>query len=105
MVGLRPAETRRRPVLVEAAGLQLLLYAPNPPISCRSRIKTAELEEAISGNCAPSTRLRAGFAFRCELCSGEYTITAASDDSDRTAHDWIEDAVAVLRAEVRTEKP
>ena len=35
------------------------------------------------------------FAFRCELCPGEYTITAASHDADGTAHDWLDDAVAI----------
>lgn len=76
-----------------------------------------ELEKVSTGSCAAGTRLRADFAFRCELCPGEYTITAASHDADGTAHDWIDDAVAVsvtdarytagvanLRAEVKIEK-
>jgi hypothetical protein len=34
------------------------------------------------------------FAFRCELCPEEYTLTVASHDPDGVWHDWLEDAVA-----------
>jgi RecA/RadA recombinase len=34
------------------------------------------------------------FAFRCELCPQEYTLTVASHDPDGVWHDWLEDAVA-----------
>ena len=35
------------------------------------------------------------FSFRCELCPLAYTITIASHDPDGTAHDWLDDAVAI----------
>ena len=35
------------------------------------------------------------FAFTGQLCPQEYTVTAASHDPDGTAHDWLDDAVAV----------
>jgi lipopolysaccharide transport system ATP-binding protein len=54
-----------------------------------------ELEKLSTGSCAAGTRLRIEFAFRCDLCPGDYTITAASHDADGTAHDWVDDAVAV----------
>jgi ABC-type methionine transport system ATPase subunit len=60
-----------------------------------------ELEKVGTGSCAAGTRLRADFAFRCELCPGEYTLTAASHDSDGTAHDWLDDAVAVSVTDAR----
>jgi ABC-type methionine transport system ATPase subunit len=60
-----------------------------------------ELEKATTGSCAAGTRMRIEFAFRCELCPGEYTITAASHDADGTAHDWVDDAVAVLVTDSR----
>lgn len=41
------------------------------------------------------------YAFRCNLCPQEYTITAASHDPDGTWHDWIEDAVAVKVTDTR----
>jgi lipopolysaccharide transport system ATP-binding protein len=76
-----------------------------------------ELEKVSTGNCPAGTRMRVEFAFRCELCPGEYTITAASHDADGTAHDWLDDAVAIavtdsrytagvanLRAHVKIEK-
>jgi lipopolysaccharide transport system ATP-binding protein len=34
------------------------------------------------------------FTFPCDLCPGEYTLTAASHDPDGVWHDWLEDAVA-----------
>jgi ABC-type methionine transport system ATPase subunit len=60
-----------------------------------------ELEKADTGNCAAGERLRIEFAFRCDLCPGEYTITAASHDADGTAHDWLDDAVAFTVADSR----
>ncbi|HEY1341861.1 MAG TPA: Wzt carbohydrate-binding domain-containing protein [Bryobacteraceae bacterium] len=53
-----------------------------------------ELEKLKLGPCAPDQALDVTFAFRCELCPGEYTLTAASHDSDGVWHDWLEDAVA-----------
>ena len=35
------------------------------------------------------------------LCPGEYTVTAASHDADGTAHDWVDDAVAIAVADSR----
>jgi lipopolysaccharide transport system ATP-binding protein len=77
-----------------------------------------ELEQASTGNCAAGQRMQIEFGFRCDLCPGEYTITAASHDADGTAHDWVDDAVAFsvadarftagvanLRAKVKVEKP
>ena len=76
-----------------------------------------QLEKASAGKCAAGTRMRVEFAFRCELCPGDYTVTAASHDADGTAHDWVDDAVAIsvtdsrytagvanLRAGVKIEK-
>jgi len=34
------------------------------------------------------------FSFLCDLCPQNYTLTLASHDSDGTAHDWLDDAVA-----------
>jgi hypothetical protein len=41
------------------------------------------------------------FQFQCNLCAGEYTITAASHDPDGVWHEWLEDAVAVTVADSR----
>ena len=60
-----------------------------------------ELEKVSTGSCAAGTRMQIEFAFRCDLCPGEYTITAASHDADGTAHDWVDDAVAVTVANSR----
>jgi ABC-type thiamine transport system ATPase subunit len=53
-----------------------------------------ELEKMSTGSCAAGARMQIEFAFRCDLCPGEYTITAASHDADGTAHDWVDDAVS-----------
>src|SRR5580658_1252418 len=58
------------------------------------------------------------FSFLCDLCPHAYTLTLASHDPDGTAHDWLDDAIAVtvtderstagvanLRAKVTVEKP
>jgi ABC-type methionine transport system ATPase subunit len=60
-----------------------------------------ELEKVSTGTCAAGCRMRIEFAFRCELCPGDYTITAASHDADGTAHDWLDDAVAFAVADSR----
>jgi ABC-type methionine transport system ATPase subunit len=53
-----------------------------------------ELEKLKLGPCTPGERLTVTFAFRCELCPQEYTLTVASHDPDGVWHDWLEDAVA-----------
>jgi len=53
-----------------------------------------ELEQLKLGPCLPGATLELAFAFWCELCPGEYTLTVASHDPDGVWHDWLEDAVA-----------
>jgi lipopolysaccharide transport system ATP-binding protein len=53
-----------------------------------------ELEKLKLGQCAAGTTLEIAFAFWCELCPQEYTLTVASHDADGVWHDWLEDAVA-----------
>ncbi len=60
-----------------------------------------ELEKLGTGSCAAGTRIQIEFAFRCDLCPGEYTVTAASHDADGVAHDWIDDAVTFTVADSR----
>jgi ABC-type transporter Mla maintaining outer membrane lipid asymmetry ATPase subunit MlaF len=60
-----------------------------------------ELEKISTGVFPAGGRLRIDFAFRCDLCPGEYTVTAASHDADGTTHDWVDDAVAFAVADSR----
>ncbi len=53
-----------------------------------------ELEKCKTGKLGAGEGLETVFRFRCDLCPGEYTLTAASHDPDGTAHDWIDNAVA-----------
>jgi lipopolysaccharide transport system ATP-binding protein len=53
-----------------------------------------ELEQLKLGPCVAGATLELAFAFWCELCPGEYTLTVASHDPDGVWHDWLEDAVA-----------
>jgi len=60
-----------------------------------------ELEQVQLGPCAAGTTLQLEFAFRCDLCNNEYTITVASHDRDGVAHEWLDDAVAFVVADSR----
>jgi lipopolysaccharide transport system ATP-binding protein len=60
-----------------------------------------ELERVKTSACAAGDRLQVDFQFRCDLCPGEYTLTAASHDPDGTAHDWLDDAVAFVVSDTR----
>ena len=53
-----------------------------------------ELERLKLGPCSAGETIEISFAFRCELCPQEYTLTVASHDPDGVWHDWLEDAVA-----------
>ena len=60
-----------------------------------------ELERVRVGPCTAGDLRTVTFAFRCELCPKAYTLTLASHDPDGTAHDWLEDAVAVTVTDER----
>jgi lipopolysaccharide transport system ATP-binding protein len=60
-----------------------------------------ELEKIKTGTFVGGDRMQAVFRFRCDLCPGEYTLTAASHDPDGTAHDWIDNALAFVVTDSR----
>jgi lipopolysaccharide transport system ATP-binding protein len=60
-----------------------------------------ELEGLRLGRVRAGDRRRIAYRFRCELCPGDYTVTAASHDPDGVWHDWQEDAVAFAVADAR----
>lgn len=60
-----------------------------------------ELERLKLGPRAAGDTIQVSFAFRCELCPEEYTLTVASHDPDGVWHDWLEDAVAFSVADDR----
>jgi len=60
-----------------------------------------ELERLALGPRAAGDTIQVSFAFRCELCPEEYTLTVASHDPDGVWHDWLEDAVAFSVADDR----
>jgi lipopolysaccharide transport system ATP-binding protein len=53
-----------------------------------------ELEKLKLGPCAAGDVREIAYAFRCELCPENYTLTVASHDPDGVWHDWLEDAVS-----------
>ena len=53
-----------------------------------------ELEQLKLGPVEAGDVARVTYRFHCDLCPGEYTVTAASHDPDGVWHDWMEDAVA-----------
>jgi energy-coupling factor transporter ATP-binding protein EcfA2 len=60
-----------------------------------------ELEQLKVGPCSAGTTIELAFAFWCELCPQEYTLTVASHDPDGIWHDWLEDAVAFSVSDAR----
>lgn len=77
-----------------------------------------QLEHAKFGPCEPGETAVVTFSFLCDLCPKAYTLTVACHDPDGTAHDWLDDALAItvtderstagvanLRAKVVVEKP
>ncbi|HYW43733.1 MAG TPA: Wzt carbohydrate-binding domain-containing protein [Bryobacteraceae bacterium] len=60
-----------------------------------------ELERLKLGPREAGDTLEVTFAFRCELCPQEYTLTVASHDPDGVWHDWLEDAVAFAVSDSR----
>jgi ABC-type methionine transport system ATPase subunit len=53
------------------------------------------LERVDLGPRKAGDTITVGFSFLCDLCPHAYTLTMASHDPDGTAHDWLDDAVAV----------
>jgi ABC-type sulfate/molybdate transport systems ATPase subunit len=60
-----------------------------------------ELERVKFGPCAAGQTVEVQFAFRCELCPQEYSLTVASHDPDGVWHDWLEDAMLFAVADGR----
>jgi lipopolysaccharide transport system ATP-binding protein len=89
--------------------VRFLAAVENPVIGMliRSRIgldvygTNTELEGLKLGPVSPQESVCVTFAFRCELCPQQYTITAASHDADGVWHDWPEDAVAFSVTDTR----
>jgi lipopolysaccharide transport system ATP-binding protein len=61
-----------------------------------------ELEGVKIGPRKAGDTIVAEFSFLCDLCPNAYTITLASHDPDGTAHDWLDDALAVTVTDKRS---
>lgn len=83
--------------------------APDPVLGMMIRTQigfevygtNTELEGVTLGPRKAGDTLTLDFSFLCDLCPNAYTITMASHDPDGTAHDWLDDAVAVTVADNR----
>jgi energy-coupling factor transporter ATP-binding protein EcfA2 len=60
-----------------------------------------ELERVDLGPRKAGDTIAVEFSFLCDLCPHAYTLTMASHDPDGTAHDWLDDAVAVTVTDER----
>jgi lipopolysaccharide transport system ATP-binding protein len=93
----RSGETVTIRVTVRFAGA---VADPVVGIMIRTRIglnvygTNTELEQLKLGPVEKDDRVRVSYRLQCDLCPGEYTVTAASHDPDGVWHDWMEDAVA-----------
>ena len=110
VVGIETAGEDGRPTMVWRSGEEALVKVrvrfaaevadPVVGMMIRTRVglnvygTNTELEGLKLGPCAAGETVEIHFAFRCELCPQEYTLTVASHDPDGVWHDWLEDAVA-----------
>jgi lipopolysaccharide transport system ATP-binding protein len=91
----------RKPAVIRVA-IQFTQPVDQPVVGVMIRTRVGlevygtntDLEQVRLGPCAAGDRLGLRFQFECNLCPGEYTLTAAIHDPDGTAHDWLDDAVA-----------
>jgi len=99
-----------RPTIVWRSGEQVTVRVgvrfhaavPDPVVGMMIRTRiglnvygtNTELERVKLGPCCAGDARDIRFTFSCDLCPGEYTLTAASHDPDGVWHDWLEDAVA-----------
>jgi lipopolysaccharide transport system ATP-binding protein len=59
------------------------------------------LEHLKVGPVKAGDALQVSYEFNCNLCPGDYTVTAASHDPDGLWHDWMEDAAAFAVTDTR----
>ena len=59
------------------------------------------LEHVELGNFHPGDILEIDFRFECWLTPQQYTLTAASQDSDGSSHDWLDDVITFDVADAR----
>lgn len=60
-----------------------------------------EMERVRIGPRKAGETVIATFSFLCDLCPKAYTLTLASHDPDGTAHDWLDDAIAITVTDER----
>ena len=60
-----------------------------------------ELEHVMIGPRKAGETVTVVFQFLCDLCPQPYTLTLVAHDPDGSAHDWLDDAVAVTVADER----
>jgi hypothetical protein len=89
--------------------LRFKAAVPDPVIGIMIRTRigmevygtNTELEGVNIGPVMQDQERTITFRFRCDLCPGFYTVTAASHDKDGTPHDWLEDAISFTVADIR----
>lgn len=117
IVSIELLDSSGRPVIVWQSGDQVSVRitvrfaAPveDPVIGMMIRTRigfevfgtNTELEGLKLGPVSEGQTLSVNFAFRCDLCPQEYTLTAASHDPNGVWHDWLEDALAFRVADTR----
>ncbi|HEY7338785.1 MAG TPA: Wzt carbohydrate-binding domain-containing protein [Bryobacteraceae bacterium] len=89
-VGVRAAIRFYQPVSDPVIGLMI-----RTQIGFEVYGTNTELERVRLGPCSAGEIWNVTFSFCCDLCPRPYTLTLASHDADGTAHDWLDDAVAV----------
>jgi len=118
ILSIETVGTNNRPTIVWKSGEMVSVRATvrfhqaveNPVIGMLIRTQigfevygtNTELEKVAIGPRKEGDTVTITFAFLCDLCPNAYTITMASHDPDGTAHDWLDDAVAVTVTDERS---
>lgn len=117
VVSIETLGSDRKPTIIWKSGEQVIVRAvvrfheavaqPQLGLMIRTRIgfevygTNTFLEGLEIGSKNSGDVVTIEFSFRCDLCPHVYTITMASHDSDGTAHDWLDDAIAITVADDR----
>ena len=110
ILGVELLNSRREPVTSVASGEPVTVRVhcrfhqaksdPMVGILVRTRIGTdvygtnTRIEEVRLGDFQPGDELEVDFHIECWLTSQPYTLTVATQNTDGSSHDWLDDAIA-----------
>jgi ABC-type polysaccharide/polyol phosphate transport system ATPase subunit len=110
IVGVKLLNSRGEPTLTVASGENVTVRVrsrfhqskDDPMVGILIRNRTGmevygtntSIEQAALGPLAAGEELEVDFRFECWLTPQQYTLTAATQNSDGSSHDWLDDVIA-----------